>query len=110
MITTTYYIDCSGADRGLLNRKSILDDLLAKISRIASLNIVAKAGHEFKPQGISLAYVLSESHIAIHTWPENGTAYIVLSTCKSLNTLTVNRLKQQIETGLKCSVEMKVIS
>jgi S-adenosylmethionine/arginine decarboxylase-like enzyme len=39
------------------------------------------ATHHFEPQGVSIIYLLSESHIALHTWPENGTGYITLSSC-----------------------------
>jgi S-adenosylmethionine decarboxylase len=28
--------------------------------------------HQFQPQGITLVHILSASHIAIHSWPENG--------------------------------------
>lgn len=28
--------------------------------------------HHFHPQGITLVHILSASHIAIHSWPENG--------------------------------------
>jgi len=35
----------------------------------------------FSPKGITLVYILSESHLVIHTWPELGTAHIDLVTC-----------------------------
>ncbi len=37
--------------------------------------------HRFSPQGITATAVLSESHIALHSWPENGTLFIDLATC-----------------------------
>jgi S-adenosylmethionine decarboxylase len=37
--------------------------------------------HQFTPVGISLVYILSSSHIAIHTWPENNYLHIDLVTC-----------------------------
>ncbi len=37
--------------------------------------------HQFSPSGISLVYILSSSHIAIHTWPENKYLHIDLITC-----------------------------
>lgn len=37
--------------------------------------------HHFKPQGYTALYLLSESHFAIHTFPEFGKSYIELSSC-----------------------------
>jgi len=37
--------------------------------------------HMFKPQGISLVYIISSSHLAVHTWPENNYIHIELLTC-----------------------------
>jgi S-adenosylmethionine decarboxylase len=37
--------------------------------------------HKFQPQGISINATLSESHCAIHTWPEKGYCAIDLYGC-----------------------------
>jgi S-adenosylmethionine decarboxylase len=37
--------------------------------------------HRFSPQGISGVVVISESHLAIHTWPELGYAAVDVFTC-----------------------------
>lgn len=37
--------------------------------------------HEFSPQGVSGVVVISESHLAIHTWPEYGYAAVDVFTC-----------------------------
>ncbi|HSW35996.1 MAG TPA: adenosylmethionine decarboxylase [Candidatus Limnocylindrales bacterium] len=37
--------------------------------------------HQFSPQGISGVVVISESHLAIHTWPEFGYAAVDVFTC-----------------------------
>ena len=46
-----------------------------------NLNVVKKTGYSFHPEGITLAYILSESHLLIHTWPESGLIHIDLVTC-----------------------------
>lgn len=43
--------------------------------------LVAEAFHQFTPQGITGTLVLSESHLAIHTWPEMGYVSLDLYTC-----------------------------
>lgn len=42
---------------------------------------VGRSEHEFSPQGLTLVSLLSESHIAVHTWPEQQLAKIVVATC-----------------------------
>jgi len=37
--------------------------------------------HQFSPQGVSGVVVISESHLAIHTWPEFGYAAVDVFTC-----------------------------
>jgi S-adenosylmethionine decarboxylase len=37
--------------------------------------------HNFSPQGVSGVVVISESHLAIHTWPEFGYAAVDIFTC-----------------------------
>lgn len=37
--------------------------------------------HEFEPQGVTGTVVLSESHIAVHSWPEDGVLFVDLATC-----------------------------
>lgn len=39
--------------------------------------------HKFDPQGLSIAQLLAESHIAIHTVPEDMYAEVTIHTCGS---------------------------
>ena len=43
--------------------------------------IVEKCFHMFNPYGVSGVIIISESHLAIHTWPELGYAAVDLFTC-----------------------------
>lgn len=44
-------------------------------------NVIEK---HFEPQGYTALILLSESHFAIHTFPEEGQTYIELSSCVKL--------------------------
>jgi S-adenosylmethionine decarboxylase len=35
----------------------------------------------FQPQGYTVLFLLAESHLAIHTFPEDGKSYVELSSC-----------------------------
>lgn len=63
-----------------------------KIKKIASMLVgklkltkVNEFIHPFSPYGLTLVYVLSESHLAIHTWPERKVLHIDLVTCSKLD-------------------------
>ncbi|MGE5422329.1 MAG: adenosylmethionine decarboxylase [Ignavibacteriales bacterium] len=66
---------------------NILNDL-AKVEE-TMINAALEAGaevrefvfHKFSPQGVSGVVVISESHLAIHTWPELGYAAVDVFTC-----------------------------
>jgi S-adenosylmethionine decarboxylase len=77
---THLIIDLWGAER--------LDDLAHVEATLRDAVIAAKAIllhihlHHFTPnQGISGVAVLAESHISIHTWPENGYAALDVFMC-----------------------------
>lgn len=60
------------------------DLLVENIDRLCQdlgLHVVSRHTHQFKPHGISAVFILQESHLAIHTWPEKGYIHIDLVTC-----------------------------
>ncbi len=48
------------------------------------LKVVNKFTHTFKPQGKTLIYILAESHLALHSWPEHNLIHIDLLSCNKL--------------------------
>lgn len=47
----------------------------------SGFNILKEVEHHFTPFGYTGLWLLSESHFAIHTFPEEGKSYIELSSC-----------------------------
>ena len=47
----------------------------------AGFNILCFTDHHFTPQGYTALWLLTESHFAVHTFPEFGRSYIELSSC-----------------------------
>lgn len=47
----------------------------------SGFNVVDTVFHFFDPYGFTALFLLSESHFAIHTFPEAGKTYIELSSC-----------------------------
>lgn len=63
------------------NSTEKIEDVAQSIIGDLDLNVVKKLSHLFSPQGITLIYILSESHLIIHTWPESGFIHIDMVTC-----------------------------
>jgi len=62
--------------------------------------------YQFQPQGISLVHILSASHIAIHSWPENGYIQADLISCQK--DIDLQKLTLAVETVFS-GFEHKVI-
>ena len=64
-----------------LERLTLGLPLLDSIVHELKLTVVSQTGHQFDPHGYSYAYVLSESHFTIHTYPEFHSCYIDIFCC-----------------------------
>ena len=62
-----------------INDVTVLFDIICNKYGFSVLN---KIEHRFEPQGFTLLYLLSESHLSIHTFPEKNYVAIDLYTCK----------------------------
>jgi S-adenosylmethionine decarboxylase related protein len=79
----------SGAQCDTLDDLEAVERALRRVADAAALTPVASVHHRFQPQGISAVLVLAESHIAIHTWPEERTAHVTLTSCRDLPADTI---------------------
>ena len=89
-------IKASEVDFALLNDADELQKMLRNITELAGLHHLESVTHQFSPQGVSAALLLSESHIAIHTWPESGVVYVAMTTCKVLDDDKLQKIKELI--------------
>ncbi len=74
-------LDCYNCDPLLLNDAATLTTLLQQAAQQAGLDPLQAIAHQFHPQGVTVLVLLSASHLAIHTWPEQGYAAIDVFTC-----------------------------
>jgi len=51
------------------------------IIKKSGFKIVGHCSHKFGDGGVSLVFLVSESHVAIHTWPENNSVNIDIFFC-----------------------------
>ncbi len=64
-----------------LNNKDLLIELMREASLVSSAEVLKVSSKKFKPNGVTVAMLLSESHISVHTYPEFGYAAFDIYTC-----------------------------
>ena len=74
-------IELHGCNPKILNDIKKVEEILVAGAKIAKATIIGTHFHQFSPFGISGVVVISESHLAIHTWPEHGYAAVDIFTC-----------------------------
>lgn len=67
----------------ILKYTNSIIEILDKIVIEFNLSVVNKAIHQFEPFGVTGVYVLSESHLSIHTFVEEKKVALDLYTCRS---------------------------
>ena len=65
----------------VLNDIKKVQDIMVNAALEAGAEVREMVFHKFSPQGVSGVVVISESHLAIHTWPELGYAAVDVFTC-----------------------------
>ena len=79
------FTEVYGCPFELLNdEKFLLSKIMEAINK-TKLTLLDISAHKFQPQGVTIVALLSESHISIHTWPENGSAALDVFTCGDTN-------------------------
>lgn len=73
----------------LLNNDEYLDRVLRSAIRKSNLTLLSTYMKKFQPQGVTGIAVLGESHIAVHSWPEQGQLFIDIATCATRESATM---------------------
>ena len=73
--------DLEGCNRVKLNDLPYIRETLREATYKMNARIVGETFHHFSPQGVTGVVAITESHIAIHTWPEYGCATVDIFTC-----------------------------
>ncbi len=70
-----------GCTPGALDDMKEVERTMVEAALQAGAEVREVAFHKFSPQGVSGVVIISESHLAIHTWPETNYASIDVFTC-----------------------------
>jgi len=74
------YAKLNGCQPDRLADEKFLVRLLDNISSEINVHVVKRMSHYYGP-GVSVVFLLAESHISIHTWPELGFADFEIVSC-----------------------------
>lgn len=93
----------------VLNDCKKVEEYMVKAALEAGAEVREFVFHKFSPQGVSGVVVISESHLAIHTWPELGYAAVDVFTCgdKVDPWDACNYLVEKFKAGHMTATEMK---
>lgn len=92
----------------ILRNPELIEKYMNEAAKMADATIVNSIFHHFNPYGVSGAVIISESHLAIHTWPEYRYASVDIFTCgdKINPWVAFDYLEKMFEAEKSESVEM----
>jgi S-adenosylmethionine decarboxylase proenzyme len=98
----------------LLNNKLDLKLLCRDVCIANNYTILGEIDHDFEPQGCSFIFLLSESHLSVHTFPEKNYISFDLYTCRQYedNSVYINiylELCEKLGTSSSQHSECKII-
>ena len=64
---------------------SFIKELALTIINELKLKVIKEDYYQFKPTGITYCLILSQSHLIIHTYPENQLIHIDLVACEKID-------------------------
>lgn len=76
-----YFVNLYDCPFELLNNELFVRSVISEAAIACKATLLTTTSKSFHPQGVTALGLLSESHISIHTWPENGCAMVDLCTC-----------------------------
>ncbi|HDR6270762.1 MULTISPECIES: adenosylmethionine decarboxylase [Bacillus] len=74
-------VDLWGVDFSLLDDIHFLEYHLVNAANCSGAHVLNVSTKEFHPHGVTVLVLLSESHLSIHTYPEQNFAAIDCYTC-----------------------------
>lgn len=74
-----------GCNVRLLNDVNIIEEIFVTAAVKTGAEVREVIFHQFSPHGVSGVVIISESHLAMHSFPEHGYASIDVYTCGDLD-------------------------
>jgi S-adenosylmethionine decarboxylase len=91
-------VEASGCGE-IITDVSKLQDILVEAAKQANTQVWSVSFSRFPPNGVSGVVVISESHLSVHTWPEENYMALDIYTCgaKSMPFKAVEYVLQKVD-------------
>lgn len=76
-----YLVDFLGCDPETLRFVAPTREIFLRAARESKATLVGEDFYQFEPEGVSGVILIAESHLSVHTWPEDGFAAVDIFTC-----------------------------
>ena len=76
-----YLVDFRSCDPSSLEQMEVTREIFLRAARESNATLLGELFHQFEPVGVSGVLLIAESHISVHTWPEDGFASVDIFTC-----------------------------
>ncbi len=76
-----YLVDLHGCDADIIGATEPTEAALLSAARQCGATIIEYHFHQFAPQGVSGMILIAESHLSVHTWPEDGFVAVDIFSC-----------------------------
>ena len=85
-----YVIEVFDIDKSLLLKTKNIEPRIKILIEEIGLITIKSMSHDFRPYGATISYILSSSHMTVHTWPENNYLHIHILNCKKIELKSLN--------------------
>lgn len=74
-------VDIADTSAAVLNDGEALARALTEAAAAEGTTVLGTIRHAFEPTGVTVLLLLAESHVSLHTYPEEGRAFFDAFTC-----------------------------
>ncbi len=76
-----------GCSRETLNDADRLRSILNEAVRAGAFTLMNLSVVPFQPEGVTACAIVGESHLALHSWPQEGRLFVDIASCSTLDSV-----------------------
>ncbi len=104
-----YLIDLRDCDPETIKSVDPTREIVLRAAKECGATILDDYFHQFQPMGVSGVVLIAESHISVHTWPENGFAAADIFTCGEMKPQVAIDIMREGFRAKETTMKVKVV-
>ncbi len=104
-----YLIDLRDCDPEIIKSVDPTREIVLRAAKECGATILDDYFHQFQPIGVSGVVLIAESHISVHTWPENGFAAADIFTCGEMKPQVAIDIMREGFRAKETTMKVKVV-